>query len=270
MDSDQAAYVPLDVRRLTDAVRDSSPSVDWSIRVVDSTGSTNADLAALAASGASSGTVLIAEEQTAGRGRLGRAWQSHPGSGIWMSVLLRPAESLSWSWLPLLTGVATVTALRSAGVAADLKWPNDVVVGEPYAKLAGILLERVSAPVGAIVGIGINVSEAAAHGFAEATCVERVVGPIDRTALIAEVLRSLAIEFDAWSTAAGNAEACGLADKYRQLCRTLSWGVRVSLPDGTDLIGPAMGIDSDGHLLVDVNGNLRVIAAGDVTRLRPL
>ena len=156
MDSNQAPYVPLDVQRLTDAMRTSSPSVDWSIRVVDSTGSTNADLAALAATGASSGTVLIAEEQTAGRGRLGRAWQSHPGSGIWMSVLLRPAESLSWSWLPLLTGVATVTALRSAGVAADLKWPNDVVVGEPYAKLAGILLERVSAPVGAIVGIVIG------------------------------------------------------------------------------------------------------------------
>ena len=270
MDSDQAAYVPLDVQRLTDAVRTSSPSADWSIRVVNSTGSTNADLSTLAVTGAPSGTVLIAEEQTAGRGRLGRAWQSHPGSGIWMSVLLRPAESLSWSWLPLLTGVATVTALRSAGVPADLTWPNDVVVGEPYAKLAGILLERVSAPIGAIIGIGINVSEAAADGYAEASCVERVAGPIDRTALAAEVLRCLAIEFDAWSAADGNAEASGLADRYRQLCRTLSWDVRVSLPDGTDLIGPALGIDSDGHLLVDVNGDVCVIAAGDVTRLRPL
>jgi BirA family biotin operon repressor/biotin-[acetyl-CoA-carboxylase] ligase len=270
MDSDQAAYVPLDVQRLTDMVRSSLPSADWSIRIVDSTGSTNADLSALAAAGASAGTVLIAEEQTAGRGRLGRAWQSHPGSGIWLSVLLQPAGSLSWSWLPLLAGVATVTALRSVGVPADLKWPNDVVVGEPYAKLAGILLERVSAPAGAIVGIGINVHEAAAHGFAEATCVERVVGSVDRTALAAEVLRCLALEFQAWSAADGDAESCGLADRYRELCRTLSWVVRVSLPDGTDLLGPAMGIDVDGHLLVNVEGDVRVIPAGDVTRLRPL
>jgi BirA family biotin operon repressor/biotin-[acetyl-CoA-carboxylase] ligase len=270
MDSEQAAYVPLDVQRLTDTVRSSPFSGDWSIRIVDSTGSTNADLSGLAAAGAPSGTVLIAEEQTAGRGRLGRAWQSHPGSGIWMSVLLQPAGSLSWSWLPLLAGVATVTALRSAGVPADLKWPNDVIVGEPYAKLAGILLERVSTPVGAVVGIGINVREAAADGYSEATCVERVAGPVDRTALAAEVLRCLSGEFEGWSAAGGDAEACGLADRYRALCRTLSWDVRVSLPDGTDLIGPAIGIDADGHLLVDVNAELRVIAAGDVTRLRPL
>jgi BirA family biotin operon repressor/biotin-[acetyl-CoA-carboxylase] ligase len=163
-----------------------------------------------------------------------------------------------------------VTALRSAGVLADLKWPNDVVVGEPYAKLAGILIERVSAPVGAIIGIGINVSEAAAHGFAEATCVERVAGGVYRTTHAAEMLRCLAIENKAWSAADGDAEACGLAGRYRELCRTLSWDVRVSLPDGTDLLGPAMGIDADGHLLVDVNGDVRVIAAGDVTRLRPL
>jgi len=270
MDSKQAAYVPLDVQRLTDMVRSSLPSADWSIRIVDSTGSTNADLTALAATGVPSGTVLIAEEQTAGRGRLGRAWQSHPGSGIWMSALLQPAASLSWSWLPLLAGVATVTALRSVGVLADLKWPNDVVVGEPYAKLAGILIERVAAPVGAIIGIGINVSEAAAHGFAEATCVERVAGSVNRTALAAEVLSCLAIEFQAWSAADGDAEDCGLAGRYRELCRTLSWDVRVSLPDGTDLLGPAVGIDADGHLLVDVNGDVRVIAAGDVMRLRPL
>ncbi len=111
-----------------------------SIRVVASTGSTNADLLAR---GGPEGQVLVAEEQTAGRGRAGRTWVSQPGASLTFSVLLRPASvpPSARGWLPLLTGVAVAAGVRSAaGVAARLKWPNDVLVGDR--KLAGILAEQ--------------------------------------------------------------------------------------------------------------------------------
>ena len=255
MDSDQAPYVPLDVQRLTNAMRTSSPSVDWSIRVVDSTGSTNADLAALAASGAPSGTVLIAEEQTAGRGRLGRAWQSHPGSGIWMSVLLRPAESLSWSWLPLLTGVATVTALRSVGVPADLKWPNDVLSGEQ--KICGILVEQHSHGnrQGVLVGIGVNVNNSLSGAPAEvaqrATSLFDLEGKsFDLTAILIEILQRLDFRISQLTT--HPRLALSEANRHNILTgRT----VTLQLADQT-VTGVCIGIDDEGQLVLQTEEKL--------------
>ena len=143
------------------------PPAGWrQLRRVATTGSTNADLVALAAAGEPAGLVLVADEQTAGRGRLGRGWTAPPGSGLTFSVLLRPHRAAAHlGWLPLLTGLAVVEAVRSVtGVPAELKWPNDVVVrgdgGE--GKLAGILAERLGGPgagAGAVVvGVGLNVS----------------------------------------------------------------------------------------------------------------
>jgi BirA family transcriptional regulator, biotin operon repressor / biotin---[acetyl-CoA-carboxylase] ligase len=119
-----------------------------SVEVVAQTGSTNADLLAAARAGAAAGSVLVAEEQTAGRGRLDRSWQSPPGAGLTFSVLLRPAAIAPGSrgWLPLLTGVAVAGALASqTAVDARLKWPNDVLAEGPEdrRKLAGILAEQV-------------------------------------------------------------------------------------------------------------------------------
>src|SRR5215469_8518230 len=105
-----------------------------SIQVVDQTGSTNADLLAAARAGAEGGTVLVAEEQTAGRGRLDRSWQSQPGAALLFSVLLRPAgvPPSSRGWLPLLTGVAAASSIpATTGVDVSLKWPNDVLAGPP-------------------------------------------------------------------------------------------------------------------------------------------
>src|SRR5436190_8723039 len=119
------------------------PGLWREVRVVGETGSTNADLLAEARSGAGEGLVLVAEEQTAGRGRMGRRWISAPRSALTFSVLLRPAgvPAALLGWLPLLAGVAIASALReTAGVDASLKWPNDVIAGG--AKLAGILAER--------------------------------------------------------------------------------------------------------------------------------
>ena len=139
----------------------------WSeVLVVERTGSTNTDCAARARAGAPEGLVLAAEEQTAGRGRLGRTWLSPPRAALTFSVLLRPAgvPPARRGWLPLLAGVATATAVRHvSGLDARLKWPNDLLLGPR--KLAGILAEQSGDAV--IVGIGVNVS--AARGELPAT-----------------------------------------------------------------------------------------------------
>nr|MDT0664889.1 biotin--[acetyl-CoA-carboxylase] ligase [Micromonospora sp. DSM 115978] len=133
----------------------------WQVQVVAETGSTNSDLAAAARSGAPAGSVLVAEQQTAGRGRLDRRWVAPPGTGLTFSVLLRPdVPAGSLSWLPMVVGAALVEPLRTQfGLAAVLKWPNDVLVEER--KLAGVLVEVVPAPgqrSAVVVGIGLNVA----------------------------------------------------------------------------------------------------------------
>src|SRR5215469_9764608 len=126
------------------------------VRVVAETGSTNEDLLRRARDGAPEGAVLVAEAQTSGRGRQGRSWQSQPGAALTFSLLVRPVTvpQSAMGWLPLLTGVATATAVRRVtGLQAGLKWPNDVLIGD--GKLAGILAEQSAGAV--IVGTGLNV-----------------------------------------------------------------------------------------------------------------
>ena len=128
---------------------------------VAATGSTNADLSAAWRAGAPDGRVLLADFQSAGRGRFDRAWVAPPGAMVALSVLVRPdCDDLSrWAWLPLVTGLAVAEALReTAGVPAAVKWPNDVLVGGK--KICGILTERVLGPGGAAVVIGIGVNTA--------------------------------------------------------------------------------------------------------------
>jgi BirA family transcriptional regulator, biotin operon repressor / biotin---[acetyl-CoA-carboxylase] ligase len=129
---------------------------DWQVEVVDESPSTNAALAARARSGAAEGLVLVAEHQTAGRGRLDRVWLTPPRAALTFSVLLRPAvDDRWWPWLPLLTGVAVVEAVRAAGgPVCSLKWPNDVLVDGR--KLAGVLAEGRPQEGWAIIGIGVN------------------------------------------------------------------------------------------------------------------
>ena len=132
------------------------------LEVLDTTASTNAVASARARDGAPHGLVVVAEHQTAGRGRLDRAWETPARSSLTFSVVLRPqVPAPEWPWLPLLAGHALVTALREIEVPAGLKWPNDVLIGER--KVAGILLERVETGDGpaAVLGIGLNVSTTA-------------------------------------------------------------------------------------------------------------
>lgn len=270
MGSTPEPYAPLDGVRLAAMLAADPATANWPApTVLGTTGSTNADVAALAADRAPEGTVVIAEEQRAGRGRLGRAWESRPGTGIWMSVLVHPPFAVSWTWLPLLAGIAVREALIESGAEVDLKWPNDAIAGDPHRKVAGLLIERVSDPLSAVIGIGINVHPESTAGFPEATCVDRLVSGVDRTDLAASVLTHLGREYAAWVATEGDAAACGLAARYRAACRTLRWEVCVSLPDGTEVVGRAVDIDADGRLCVDVDGHLRVIAAADVERVRP-
>jgi BirA family transcriptional regulator, biotin operon repressor / biotin---[acetyl-CoA-carboxylase] ligase len=255
-----------------------------SIQVVERTGSTNADLLAAARSGAPAGKVLVAEEQTAGRGRLDRSWQSEPGASLTFSVLLRPSSVpvSGRGWLPLLAGVATVSALRAqAGLEVSLKWPNDVLAGATGSaaagggaaggrKLAGILTEQAGDAV--VVGIGLNVS---------ATESELPPGPatslwlagaadLNRQAILVALLIELEHWYLRWSGGSrpGDAEACGLRASYLRSCATIGRDVRVEMPGGKVLAGRASDVDDAGRLLVAADDGVHAVSAGDVVHVR--
>ena len=253
--------------------------------VVSSTGSTNADLVARARNGAPEGVVLAAEEQTAGRGRMGRSWVSPPRAALTFSLLLRPAPvpPARRGWLPLLAGVSVAAAVRTvAGLDARLKWPNDVLVGE--AKLSGILAEAVGDAV--IVGVGVNVSAAPSElpPTALPPTSLRALGAasLAREPLLTEILTELERRYLAWREAGGDPDRCGLRAEYTGLSATIGRRLQVELPGGQLLSGLAVGVDEDGRLVVRVEPGSESesgaepagkatelpVAAGDVVHLR--
>jgi BirA family biotin operon repressor/biotin-[acetyl-CoA-carboxylase] ligase len=260
-----------------------------SVEVTPVTGSTNADLLARAAAGEPEGAVLVAEQQNAGRGRLGRTWVSPPRAALTFSVLLRPAAvpRALLGWLPLLAGVAVAAAVRDVtAVDAQLKWPNDVLVGPantlaggsggvvPPRKLGGILAEAAGDAV--VIGIGVNVSTGPAElpppgpGALPATSLRLEGSPNpDRERLLAGILAGLERRYRTWSRVSGDPERSGLRAEYTGLCATLGRRVRVELPGGRLLDGLAAGVDADGRLLVSVPPAADLpVAAGDIVHLR--
>lgn len=239
-----------------------------SVTVVESTGSTNADLAA---AGGPEGQVLVAEEQTAGRGRLGRSWASRPGASLLFSVLVRP-DSIPpgrRSWLPLLAGVAVATAVRSvSGLPATLKWPNDLLIDGR--KFTGILAEQTGDAV--VIGIGINVSLQADElpsgpGGLPPTSLLAEGADVSRQELLVEILRQFERHYLTFK-ANPDPAATGLAAEYEDLCATLGRQVRVELPASRTVTGEATGIDADGRLLVTSDGGVTPVSAGDVVHVR--
>jgi BirA family biotin operon repressor/biotin-[acetyl-CoA-carboxylase] ligase len=267
----QPLRAPLSEPRLRAAVVAGSPLFSG-LQVVSRTGSTNADLLAAAGSGAPAGAVLVAEEQTSGRGRLDRSWHSQPGAALTFSVLLRPAgvPAASRGWLPLLTGVAAATALRaSTGLDISLKWPNDVLCGG--AKLAGILAEQAGGAI--VVGIGLNVSASQDElpaALATSLTLQGAACP-DRQELLTAILRELEHWYLRWAQGArpGDADSSGLRPEYLRWCGTIGQDVRVELPGGGILTGRACDIDQVGQLLVSEGGSVRAVSAGDVVHVRP-
>jgi BirA family transcriptional regulator, biotin operon repressor / biotin---[acetyl-CoA-carboxylase] ligase len=254
---------PLDPERL-DALSDERGR-GLRIDILDAAPSTNAVVAERARAGAPHGSVVVAEHQTAGRGRLDRSWETPARAALTFSVLLRPrVPAAEWPWLPLLAGHALATALREAEVPAGLKWPNDVLVGER--KIAGILMERIDAPDGpaAVLGIGLNVSTTAAELPVDtATSVALATGTSpDRTELLVRILGRLIDEYDAWQADEDRTPALRAA--YRETCVTLGRQVRVELPGGEVRTGTARDVDAGGRLVVDD----LAVGAGDVVHVR--
>ncbi|MFD7614906.1 biotin--[acetyl-CoA-carboxylase] ligase [Streptomyces sp. NPDC059828] len=245
-----------------------------SLDIVESTGSTNTDLSARA-TGLAEGAVLVAEEQTAGRGRLDRSWTAPARSGLFLSVLLRPDVPVArWGWLPLLTGVAAATGLaRAAGADFALKWPNDLLVkvGGEERKTGGILAERVGND-GVVIGMGINVTlredELPVPGAGSLALADAI--STDRDTLLRALLRSLEDWYGKWRAFNGDPHLSRIQEAYAAGCSTLGLRVRVELPGDRTLIGEAVAIDGDGRLVVTTpDGKDHPIGAGDIVHLRP-
>jgi BirA family biotin operon repressor/biotin-[acetyl-CoA-carboxylase] ligase len=275
---------PLDPRALRRATGGLWTRVD----LREETGSTNADAAAAARDGEPEGLVVTAERQTAGRGRLGRAWVSPPRAGIAASVLLRPGVAdpergwpavpqSRYGWLPLLAGVALAEAVDRVAELPDgepvgLKWPNDLLVGDPPAKCAGILAEAV--PDGVVLGVGLNVTvradelPAGPNGTPATSLRLRGAAVTDRGTLLLAFLRGLESWYGRWRLAGGDATAAGLRDAYLERCATVGREVRVLLPDGNELTGTAESVDGTGRLVVRTAAGPQPIGAGDILHLR--
>lgn len=243
--------------------------------VVAETGSTNTDLAARAKAGAPEGAVLVAEEQTAGRGRLERQWSAPARSGLFLSLLLRPqgVPVERYGWLPILVGVAAAGTLsRVAEVETGLKWPNDLqaVVDGEERKLGGILTELADGAV--VVGLGVNVSLREAELPVPTATSLALAGAavLDRETLLRALLRGFAELYGEWVAAAGDPHASGLLPAYTARCTTLGRPVKVQLPGDQELLGEAVAVDGDGRLVVrSADGSRRAVAAGDVVHVRP-
>jgi BirA family biotin operon repressor/biotin-[acetyl-CoA-carboxylase] ligase len=278
MSSEPLSSEPLDPTRLdTVALRAALADRIGRLDVVASTGSTNADLLAAARAGAPDRSVLVAERQDRGRGRLDREWVSAPGSGLTFSVLLRPGlvPVTRLGWLPLLAGLSVVRAIQDlCDVQVALKWPNDVLLGPDQAKCAGILAEaepRASDGLAVVVGIGINVGARADELPEGGTSLHAEGATLGRTQLLAAVVRRLLADEADWRAAGGDPDVVGLREGYRAACATLGREVRVSLPDGSGLVAHARDLDLDGRLVLrETSGATRTVAAGDVVHLRAM
>jgi BirA family transcriptional regulator, biotin operon repressor / biotin---[acetyl-CoA-carboxylase] ligase len=239
--------------------------------VVASTGSTNADLLATAGTGAADHTVLIADTQTAGRGRRDRQWVSPPGAGLYLSVLLRPAAvpAARLGTVGMVAGLALMHVAKEAGVTATLKWPNDLLVED--AKCAGVLSEAGDGAV--VVGVGLNVhpltAPAGPGGLPATSLAEQGATTTDRGVLAASWLSAFAELETLWRRAGGDVERSGVLTGYREACGTLGRQVRAELPDGTARTGVASDVDADGRLVIrHDDGMVDSLSAGDVVHLR--
>ncbi|HPH96372.1 MAG TPA: biotin--[acetyl-CoA-carboxylase] ligase [Anaerolineaceae bacterium] len=244
------------------------PLGDW--QFLEETGSTNDVALTWAMAGCPDFSLVVANSQTAGRGRLARRWFTNPNSALAFSLVVRPtpAEMPALNWFAPLGGLAVSEALLGLGLAAEIKWPNDVLVGGR--KLCGILSETVwaeSTLKAVVLGIGINIAPSSVPPADQlqfpATCVEDELGSlISRWELLRDVLWALA----QWR--ARLKEPAFLAAWQERLAFKGQW-VRVAPAGREGLLGMVSGIDPSGALvLLDHNGTRHIIEAGDV-HLRP-
>jgi BirA family biotin operon repressor/biotin-[acetyl-CoA-carboxylase] ligase len=277
-----AAFHPLTV----DAVQRvlSTRTFGRVLHLLDETTSTNAVAFNLAQAGAPHGAVVLAEAQSAGRGRHGRQWYSPPGSNLYCSILLRPSvpgefRTLWFSWMPLLSALAAARAVQVvAGLRPALKWPNDILLGSR--KVGGVLCESSglgTPPLVIVVGIGLNVN-ISPEAFPEnlrlqATSIAYEAGqPFDRSAILGALLSELEVRYE--TLASGR--FADLQQEYLLRCSTTGAQVRVSFASGETLEGRADSIGPDGALRIiphpseaHPTGSIIEVRTGDVLHVRP-
>jgi BirA family biotin operon repressor/biotin-[acetyl-CoA-carboxylase] ligase len=233
--------------------------------------STNTEANRLAQEGAPEGTLIVADAQTEGRGRLGRTWASPPSSGLYLSIILRPAHPADWfPRLTLTAGVAVASAIQQIGTTPQLKWPNDILIADR--KVGGILAEAVFDKRGidfAVLGIGINV-----HTKQEefptsirnlATSLRLSLG---KTVSRLHLLQTLLNEIEQWFETLNTGDFATILETWSEFDATLGRVVEVFLPQKR-VIGVAEALESDGTLLVrDKSDCLHRIVAGDVVHCR--
>jgi BirA family biotin operon repressor/biotin-[acetyl-CoA-carboxylase] ligase len=228
------------------------------VRADEVTGSTNETALAMAAAGAPEWTLVAAGHQTAGRGRLGRAWEDVPGRAVLLSVILRPVglSGERAGVIPLLAGVAMTLAIRRVtGLEARCKWPNDLLV--EGGKVGGVLVEsRVSQDrvSHAVIGAGVNLDVPAVTERASG------LGDADAVALVASFLRELRARYAApgWDLD---------TQEYKELCATIGREVEAVGLDGHRVVGRAIGVSVDGALLLETKEGPASVASGEVMHL---
>ena len=264
--------LPSDLADAIDRVRGRLDRIASRIVFFSSIGSTNDVAARLAADADPEGTVVIADQQSSGRGRQGRTWFSPPGAGLYVSVILRPGRARqeparATALLTLTAGVALSEGVeRATGLGPDIKWPNDLLVGSR--KLAGILAEGVTAPSSSllqsvVLGYGINVGAAnpPPELAARMTSLEQELGrAIDRAAVCAETLAALASRYGELVDSRFDA----ILDAWRQrapgsIGRRVKW-----ISNGREWQGTTAGIDDRGALLVRIDDRIERIVSGEV------
>jgi BirA family biotin operon repressor/biotin-[acetyl-CoA-carboxylase] ligase len=234
---------------------------------LDSVDSTNAYAASL--SDAEEGTVVVAQEQTAGRGRLGRSWLSEKGKNLTFSVILKPGSPAEIGGLvSLLAGLAVAETLGSVGgLSPECKWPNDVLLGGR--KVCGILTESTitgGTLTRAIVGIGLNVNQTAFPGDLQPPPTSLMIETgheFNLTAVLSALLGTLERRYSDFRT--GKYDT--IIREWKKLSTTIGQTLSIKTGEG-EIRGLATGVAPDGALLVEVNGSQRKIHAADITILR--
>jgi BirA family transcriptional regulator, biotin operon repressor / biotin---[acetyl-CoA-carboxylase] ligase len=246
----------------------------WRPRILrfDALPSTNTEAARQAMLGAPEGLCVVAREQTQGRGRQQRVWISPADAGLYFSIVLRPARLSARAW-PLLTLTAALAVrdaiLETCGLETDIKWPNDIMVGER--KLCGILAETVETETGraVVIGIGINLDDRAfpPELKAVATSVSSVTGKQpDAETLMQSLIRALGEHYKILQAANGEEEIINAWSRHSSYASNRH--VRATLPTET-FEGWTRGLEPDGALRVETStGEIRIVRAGDITSLR--
>jgi len=227
--------------------------------------STNTEAANQARQGVDEGVCIIADEQTAGRGRQGRSWVSKKGSGLYFSIILRPrVEQRSITLIPIMAGIAVYDLLLKAFlIGPDIKWPNDILVGEK--KICGILSEAVDTPRGlaVILGIGINLKGEVTEN---ATSIQNEADLFaDRDEVAETLMREIEKLYERF-----HADPASIVEEWKRRSTWFSGkAVRVTLGQGEIFTGITEGLEENGALRVKrPDGSITIVQAGDVEHLR--